>query len=85
MDIYKKKTKKKTIKEVPVFLLCKKEQIAFSIKFILKALKKKSLFTENLKNEFLLGSNNLGDALKIKNQLHDTVISKKNIFKYYKW
>lgn len=81
----RKKRKKKTVREVPVFLLDKNQQFSFGIKNFLEELKKKKFVSENLKTEFLLGAKNINDALKIKNKIYDTAISKKNLMRYYKW
>jgi hypothetical protein len=52
----------------------------------LKSLEKKKFNAfENLKHEFLLGAKNTSKTLSIKKQLHELVISKKNLLTYYKW
>lgn len=81
----KKRRKKKITKEIPFFLVSKNGQISFAIKLILKTLKKKNFISENLKKELLLGAKNCSEALKIKNKIHNTVVLKKNMLRYYKW
>lgn len=81
----RKKRKKKTVREMPVFLLHKSGQFSFGIKLILKLIKQKNLISENFKNELLLGANYSNKALEIKNKLYETVLSKKYMLRYYKW
>jgi len=82
----RKKRKKKFIREVPYFLLNSNVQVSFAIRQILKALEKKSFYThKNLKDEFLIGTQNLSKTFDTKKLLHNTVTLKKNLLTYYKW
>ena len=84
----KKKTgKKKSTKEIPVFISDNFERISWSLNYILQTSKKKhnTQFYKTLQNEFLLNSQYKGNAIKIKTELHKQVLLKRRLFLYFRW
>lgn len=79
-----KKKKNNHVKEIPIFLKTNYLRTSLAIKFIINTIKKKNTYTyKNLTNEFLLSSKNLGDSIKTKQNLQESVLKKKHLFKYY--
>lgn len=83
----KKRKKKKSSKEIPIFITNNYNRIIWSINFILQTTKQKGInkFYKNLKQEIILSSQNEGDSIKIKTDLHKRIVTKKRLFLYYKW
>lgn len=84
----KKKTgKNKSVREIPVFISDNYERISWSLNYILKTSKKKhkNKFYQILPVEFLLNSQNKGDAIKIKTELYKQISLKKRLFLYFRW
>lgn len=79
--------KKKNSKEIPIFIYNNYERIAWSLKFISQTTKKKTTnkFYNNLKQEIILNSQNEGDSIKIKTDLHKQIIKQKRLFLYFRW
>lgn len=82
-----KKTKKKKIREIPVIISSKKARISSSIKFILNALKEKSLkhFYIKFYQEIVSNTKNESLAILNKNKIQKSALLKKHFFYYYRW
>lgn len=87
IQLKKKKRKKKSAKEIPIFISNNYDRITWSIKFILQTTKKKTTtkIYNNLKQEIMLSSRNEGDSTKIKTDLHKKILTKKRLFLYFRW
>jgi ribosomal protein S7 len=82
-----KKKRRKTVKEIPAFILNEKARVSLAIKFIIASVKKKTAgnFYVKLKQEILLNSQNKGGATDVKNELQKQVLVKKRLFRFYRW
>jgi ribosomal protein S7 len=83
----KKRKKKKTVREMPAFILNEKARISLAIKFIMASVKKRTAndFYVKLKHEILLTSQNKGSAIDAKTELQKQVLLKKRFFRFYRW
>lgn len=82
-----KKTKKKTLTEIPSFIADKKTGISTSIKYILsdlKTKKKKNSYIK-LKEEIINSAKNYGKIIQIKNEIQKKVLANKRYLRTYKW
>lgn len=79
------KRKRKRTVEFP-FLLTPSLRIFYGLKFIIKSCsaKKKDMFFEKIKTEITNSSQNLGQSVKNKKELHNEAVVKKK-FANYRW
>lgn len=81
----KRKGKKKT-KIIPSFIPNNRARISKAIKFILEAIKKKpGNFYTKFNKELLLNSQNLGDAVQIKNDNQKQALIHKRYLTFFRW
>ena len=83
----KKRKKKKSVKEIPTFILSYFERISWSLKVILTYSKKQSEnnFYKKLKQEIIINSKHEGNAIDTKVDQHKQVFAKKRLLLYFKW
>lgn len=77
----------KNKKEIPTFILNNHRRIIWSLKFISQTIKKAptNKFYNNLKQEIIFDSQNKGDAVKMKTELHKQIVAQKRLFLHYRW
>ena len=83
-----KNRKKKKVHEIPGFLHNQNNRISLTLKFLLKAIKQKLKsphFDKNFSTEILLLSKFESENLSIKNELQKNIVTKKHLFRYYRW
>ena len=82
-----KKRKKKSVKEIPTFILNNFERISWSLKAILIYSKKQNAnnFYKKLKQEIIINSKNKGNAVDKKIDLHKQILPKKRLLLYFRW
>lgn len=82
-----KRRKKKSIKEIPVFLSTYIFRSSWALKYTVKSSNKNSsnIFYNRLTNETLLNAKNEGHAVTYKNELQKQALQKKKYFKHYRW
>lgn len=79
--------KNKKTKEIPVFISNTNERVMWALKFISQTSKKNSTrkLLNTLTQEIILSSQNKGESIKIKTDLHKQVITRKRMFLYFRW
>jgi ribosomal protein S7 len=82
----RKKRKKKTIRETPVYISTATARMSQAIKFIISStVQKKSIkFSKKLYQEFVLASQSKGNSIETKNMLQKKIALKKNILKHFR-
>ena len=81
------KKRKKTVKEIPIFIANQNARISLAIKFIISTVNKKKTEKsyKNLNKEILLNAQSKGAAGNMKNELQKQILTKKHYFSNYKW
>ena len=79
--------KKKNSKEIPIFISNNNERIIWALKFIVQNIKKNTTIKlhSKLTREIISNSQNKGNSLQIKTDLHKQTITKKRMFLYFRW
>lgn len=87
INLRQKKRKKKSVKEVPTFILNNFERISWSLKTISTSAKKQnaSNFFTKLKQEIIINSKNKGKTLEKKIDIQKTVLPSKRLLLYFRW
>jgi ribosomal protein S7 len=87
VKLKQKKRKKKSVKEIPTFILNNFERISWSLKVILESSKKQNAnnFYKKLKQEIIINSKNKGNSVDKKIDLHKQILPKKRLLLYFRW
>nr|QYJ09257.1 ribosomal protein S7 [Pleurosigma sp. mgcode 4] len=87
VKLKQKKRKKKSVKEIPTFILNNFERISWSLKVILHYSKQQNAnnFYKKLKQELIINSKNKGNSVDKKNELHKQILPKKRLLLYFRW
>ena len=87
VKLKQKKRKKKSVKEIPTFVLNNFERVSWSLKVILAHSKKQNInsFYKKLKQEIIINSKNKGSAVDRKIDLHKQILPKKRLLLYFRW
>lgn len=87
IKLKQKKRKKKSVKEIPAFILNNFERISWSLKVILTYSKKQNAnnFYKKLKQEIIINSKNKGNSVDQKTDLHKQILPKKRLLLYFRW
>nr|QDA21759.1 ribosomal protein S7 [Proschkinia sp. SZCZR1824] len=81
-----KKRKKKKVQEIPGFLRNQNNRISLALKFLLQVTKHGAYsLSKNLSTEILLLSKSKSGNLSIKTEKQKAVLTKKHLFRYYRW
>ena len=87
VKLKQKNRKKKSVKEIPSFILTNFERISWALKVILTYSKKQNAnhFYKKLKQEIIINSKNKGNATDKKTDLHKQILPKKRLLLYFRW
>jgi ribosomal protein S7 len=86
VKLQQKNRKKKSVKEIPTFIPNTFERISWALKFIVNSSKKQNTnkFYKKLEQELIINSQNKGNAVKHKIELHKQILTKKRLFLYFR-
>lgn len=87
IKLKQKKRKKKSTKEIPMFIFKNFERISWSLKVILSYSKKQNVnnFYKKLKQEIMISSKNKGNSIDKKIDTHKQILPKKRLLLYFRW
>jgi len=78
------KRRKKSIKEIPMFISSNKYRTTWGLKYLIKTKQYRKLIVM-LENEIILSSKHESSVVEYKNDLQNKASKEKKYFRYYRW